>query len=86
MTKSDSKKCALVLDDSVIAGDFHFPCVIYMREKGNAIGKVSENMRVERKQWFEKHDCFKDKICREMCLDVCRDYNNKFKELRKNVV
>jgi len=47
MIETDSKKCALVLDDSVIAGDFHFPCVIYMREKGNAIGEVSENMRTE---------------------------------------
>lgn len=80
MTENDSKKCALVLDDSVIAGDFHFPCVIYMREKGNAIGKVSDNMRKERKNWFEKHDCFKDKICRENCLDVCIDYNNKYRD------
>lgn len=80
MTEKDSKKCALVLDDSVIAGDFHFPCVIYMREKGNAIGKVSDNMRKERKEWFEKHDCFKDKICRENCLDVCIDYNNKYRD------
>lgn len=80
MTENDSKKCALVLDDSVIAGDYHFPCVIYMREKGKAIGKVSDNMRKERKEWFEKHDCFKDKICRENCLDVCIDYNNKYRD------
>lgn len=80
ITESDSKKCALVLDDSVIAGDYHFPCVIYMREKGGAIGKVGPNMRKERKKWFENHDCFKDKICRENCLDVCIDYNNKYRE------
>lgn len=80
MRKYDSKKCALVLDDSVIAGDYHFPCVIYMREKGKAIGKVSEFMRAERKKWFNKHDCFKDKICRKNCLDVCIDYNNKYKK------
>lgn len=78
--KIDSKKCALVLDDSVIAGDFHFPCVIYMREQGNAIGKVSNNMRQERKKWFDNHDCYNDKICRENCLDVCIDYNNKYRE------
>jgi len=79
--QTDTNKCALVLDDSVIAGDFHFPCVIYMREKGNAIGNVSENMRKERKKWFDNHDCFKDKICRENCLDVCIDYNNKYREI-----
>lgn len=83
MVDSDSKRCALVLDDSVIAGDYHFPCVIYMREKGGAIGRVSENMREERRRWFEKHDCYKDKICRENCLDVCIDYNNKYREFHK---
>ena len=31
-----------------------------------------------RKDWFNKHNCFKDKICRNNCLDVCIDYNNKF--------
>lgn len=81
MTKEDSNKCALILDDSVIAGDYHFPCVIYMREKGGAVGKVGSNMRSERKAWFEKHDCYKDKICKANCLDVCIDYNNKYKEL-----
>jgi len=81
--ESDSKKCGLVLDDSVIAGDYHFPCVIYMREKGLAIGKVSKNMRKERKEWYEKHDCFKDDICRKNCLDVCVDYNNRHEEFNK---
>ncbi len=76
----DSKKCGLVLDDSVIAGDFHFPCIIYMREKGNAIGRISQNMRMERKIWFENHNCYKDNICSNNCLDVCVDYNNKYRE------
>jgi len=80
MISTDSCKCALVLDDSVIAGDYHFPCVIYMREKGEPIGIVSETMRAERADWFKTHDCFKDKICKDNCLDVCIDYNNKYRE------
>jgi len=80
MVETDSKTCGLVLDDSVIAGDFHFPCVIYMREKGEPVGRVSKNMRAERAEWHKTHNCFEDDICRIMCLDVCRDYNNKFKE------
>jgi hypothetical protein len=83
MVESDSRKCAILLDDSVIAGSYHFPCVIYMREKGAPVGKVGPNMRNERKEWFENHDTFKDKICREMCLDVCRDHNNKYRDLHK---
>lgn len=80
ITVSDSTKCAIVLDDSVIAGDFHFPCVIYMREKGNPIGRVNENMRQERIDWFKTHDSYKDDICRNNCLDVCIDHNNKYKK------
>jgi len=83
MIDTDSKHCAIVLDDSIIAGDFHFPCVIYMREKGKPIGKVSENMREERNKWFKQHDCFKDKICRKNCLDVCIDHNNKYEIFHK---
>lgn len=77
ISKSDSKKCSIVLDDSIIAGDYHFPCVIYMREKGEPIGIVSDSMRKERAMWHKEHDCHNDPICSKMCLDVCRDYNNK---------
>lgn len=82
ISSSDANRCALVLDDACIAGDFHFPCVIYMREKGKPIGFVSGDMRKERVNWFKKHDCFKDDICRKNCLDVCVAYNNKYAELR----
>lgn len=81
--ETDSKKCALVLDDSIIAGEYHFPCVIYMREKGEAIGKVGPNMRKERFEWFKNHDCFADPICKKNCLDVCLNYNNKYRETHK---
>lgn len=83
MIETDSSKCAIVLDDSVIAGEYHFPCVIYMREKGEAIGKISKNMRKERAEWFKNHDCYKDDICRKMCLDVCVELNNKYKLFHK---
>jgi sulfatase maturation enzyme AslB (radical SAM superfamily) len=81
LKETDSNRCGLVLDDSVIAGDYHFPCVIYMREQGNPIGKVGSNMRAMRKLWSDNHDCYRDEICRKNCLDVCVDYNNKFRQL-----
>ena len=80
---TDSHKCALIYDDSVIAGDYHFPCVIYMREKGKPIGKVGPDMRKDREKWLLKHDSYKDPICRKNCLDVCIDYNNKYRELHE---
>lgn len=84
MVETDSKKCAILLDDSVIAGDFHFPCIIAMREGANPIGKVGPNMRKERAEYFKKFNPFEDKICRENCLDVCIDFSNKYRELQGN--
>ena len=75
--KEDTNKCPLVLDDSIIAGNYHFPCVIYMREQGKPIGMINKGMRAERAAWFESHDTYKDKICKANCLDVCVEYNNK---------
>ncbi|MCK9542099.1 MAG: radical SAM protein [Novosphingobium sp.] len=77
----DCNKCPLVLDDTIIAGDYFFPCVIYMREQGQPIGKVNSNMREQAKQWFESHNTHNDDICRKNCLDVCIDYNNTWREL-----
>jgi len=80
----DCKTCHLINDDSVVAGDYHFPCVIYMREKGKPIGRVNKNMRKERIEWVKKHDCYKDPICKKNCLDVCIHYNNRFEELKND--
>lgn len=73
----DSHRCFLPIDDSVVAGDFHFPCVIYMREQGDPIGQIGPNMRQERIEWSEKHNTFTDPICQKNCLDVCVQHNNQ---------
>ena len=72
-----SKPCRLVLDDMAVAGDYHFPCIIYMREGGDPIGVVGKNMRLEREQWYQTTDPREDIICSKMCLDVCQDFNAK---------
>jgi molybdenum cofactor biosynthesis enzyme MoaA len=81
--KSDSNKCGLVLDDMAVAGNYHFPCIIYMREQGNPIGKIGTKMRQERFDWMKSHNTHNDPICKKNCLDVCIDYNNKFKDYNK---
>jgi ribosomal protein L25 (general stress protein Ctc) len=67
----------------VVHGE-HFPCVIYMREQGEVIGsvygKTLEQIRYERKKWFENTNTKEDSICKNNCLDVCIDYNNKVEE------
>lgn len=74
---SDTNKCYLVQDDIATAGAWHFPCIIYLREGGEPIGEMGRGFREQRIKWFEAHNTHRDKICRENCLDVCIDYNNK---------
>lgn len=56
-----------------------YSCIIALREGAKPIGKVGPNMRKERFDWFKNHDTYNDPICKKNCLDVCRDYNNKFR-------
>ena len=77
LSESDSHHCPLVLDDIAVAKGFHFPCIIYLREYGLPIGEIGKDVRDQRLEWFLKTDTHKNKICRENCLDVCVDYNNR---------
>lgn len=72
----DSSKCYLCLDDMAVCKDYHFPCIIYMREGGDPIGKVNNNVRNDRYEWFINHNSYSDTICKNNCLDVCVEYNN----------
>lgn len=81
--KTDTFLCHLVKDDVAVAGRFHFPCIIYLREGGNPIGEMGEDFREERKKWFENHNSHKDAICKNNCLDVCIDYNNLVEKMHK---
>ncbi len=75
-----NNRCPLVLDDIASAGGKHFPCIIYLREQGNPIGDINDNVRNDRLEWYKNHNTHEDVICKRNCLDVCIDYNNKFKE------
>ena len=87
LTSIDNKTCPLVLDDIAIAGNYHYPCIIYLREQGNPIGDLSHlsEIREQRQWWYLTHNCYEDKICKNNCLDVCRTYNNKYAEFRKEI-
>ena len=83
--KVDSHKCYLVQDDSMVAGEWHFPCVIYLREGGEPIGSIGPRMRQERINWMNQHNSYEDAICQKNCLDVCIDYNNTVRKYLKGV-
>jgi hypothetical protein len=73
----DSNKCHLVLDDIAAIKGYHYPCIIYFREGGAPIGKGNKRLREKRLQWHKNHKPHEDKICKNNCLDVCIDFNNK---------
>lgn len=90
LQESDNKRCPLVLDDIAIAGNYHFPCIIFLREQGQAIGEIINQetgnincIRKDRELWYQTHNCYEDNICRNNCLDVCRAYSNKYREFNK---
>jgi molybdenum cofactor biosynthesis enzyme MoaA len=76
LKQTDSHTCWLVLDDMAVEGNYHYPCIIHLRETKKAIGKMDGNIRTDRERWVKTHDCYKDEVCRKNCLDVCVDYNN----------
>ena len=79
--ESDADSCSIPIDDSVVCGKYHFPCVIYMREQGEPIGEIGPNMREERVEWAKDHRPKSDPICCKNCLDVCIDHNNRCHDL-----
>lgn len=78
---TDSCHCWLTLDDMAVNEGQHYPCIIYLREGGEPIGAVSDQMRTERAIWAQTHNTHSDRICRGNCLDVCVEYNNRYREL-----
>lgn len=83
---NDSHHCWLALDDMAVASGYHFPCIIYMREHGNPIGKISKDVRKDRAEWMENHDTHSDHICLKNCLDVCIDYNNSVEIIKNQIL
>ena len=80
----DATRCHLVLDDEAVMGCMHYPCIIYMREGGDPIGKAGTRLvREERAEWSLLHRPHTDPICSRNCLDVCVDYNRRYAELHE---
>jgi hypothetical protein len=77
LNQYDSCKCAIVLDDMAVVKNYHYPCIIYLREQGEPIGKMTSagEVRKARAEWYANHNVKKDPICSKNCLDVCSQYN-----------
>jgi MoaA/NifB/PqqE/SkfB family radical SAM enzyme len=87
LKEKDFTFCPLVLDDMAVAGNYHFPCIITLREGHRPIGTIDDKsigeIREERRKWMYQNDTHLNPICRANCLDVCIDYNNQVRKLGK---
>ncbi len=95
LNNGDSRHCFLALDDMAVLKGKHYPCIIYMRELGIPIGHIDKSIlpfeaikkiRKERLDWMMQHNVHLDVICKNNCLDVCVDYNNKFMSYKCGIV
>lgn len=81
--QGDTYRCHLVKDDCVVAGKWHYPCGVYLRERGVPIGTVGPRMRNERIAWFRNHNSHADPICLQYCSDIYVEYNNRCEMVEK---
>ncbi len=70
-----AKYCGITKNDVTIVGGDHYPCLVYFREGGKAIGKVSANIMEERRIWGSTHICDTDPICSKYCMDFKCEFN-----------
>jgi pyruvate-formate lyase-activating enzyme len=85
LSVTDADHCGLVLDDMAVCEGRHYPCIIYLREGGDAIGPVGPEMRAQRALWSAIHNPKEDPICASNCLDVCVAYNNRFRDFHRTL-
>lgn len=69
------KRCRIAENDVTIVGSEHYPCLIYFREGGAAIGRIGEDVMEQRKRWADSHLPQKDRICRKYCMDFKCEFN-----------
>jgi len=81
--EGDTHRCHLVKDDCVVAGKWHYPCGVYLRERGAPIGAAGPRMRDERMAWFHNHNSHADPICQQYCSDIYVEYNNRCEKIGK---
>jgi len=72
---ADTFKCGISLNDISIVGDSHYPCLVYARERGKAIGPMRGDIAGDRRKWYETHVPLKDSICSKFCMDFKCDFN-----------
>jgi MoaA/NifB/PqqE/SkfB family radical SAM enzyme len=72
-----TEKCWLASHDISIVGNKHYPCLVYFREGGTAIGTITGDVLAERSAWVSQHNATTDPICKKYCMDFKCEFNHE---------
>jgi molybdenum cofactor biosynthesis enzyme MoaA len=79
-------RCYLALTERTVDSVYYYPCSVYLREGGRAIGTIDEPADLRRQKiadFVNNGNCLSDPICRKYCLYCTKNFNMAANELSK---
>jgi pyruvate-formate lyase-activating enzyme len=71
-------RCYIPLTERTVDAVHYYPCSVYLREGGAALGRIDEPQAEQRRKTADfvlRSDCMADPICSAYCLHCTREYN-----------
>ena len=71
-------RCYVPLTERTVDTTHYYPCSVYLREGGQALGQVDEPQELQRSKlahFVREANCLQDPICRRYCLYCTRQLN-----------
>jgi molybdenum cofactor biosynthesis enzyme MoaA len=80
-------RCYIPLTERTVDGMYYYPCSVYLREGGRALGSVLESadeQRAKSAAFVRDGRCLQDEICTKYCLHCTRSFNVGANHARRN--
>jgi MoaA/NifB/PqqE/SkfB family radical SAM enzyme len=74
------QNCFIPLSERTINSKFYYPCSVYLREGGEPLGEIDEDLAIQRtkvKKFVLGTSCREDPICKESCLNCLKKFNQR---------
>ena len=80
-------RCYLALTERTVDSVYYYPCSVYLREGGRAVGTIDEPADLQRQKiadFVNNGNCLSDPICLKYCLYCTKNFNTAANELSKS--
>jgi MoaA/NifB/PqqE/SkfB family radical SAM enzyme len=77
-TQRVMEHCFVPMTERTVDAKRYYPCSIYLRYYGEALGFVNEPYEMQQAKvmkFIKDHDCRKDPICSRQCTNCCKVFN-----------